>query len=156
MQEPPVAQKNDKIPPALHLLLSLSSRKITWAGELLLFIFFYFASSSSPPLLPTLLFPSYSFPYTLPHLPLLHLLLSLLFSLPLHHLLSLLLCLNLGNIARSLARPPFLHSLSLNAHSVFSGRLGQPIRAHGWAFVPTSSLLGAVNHRGFTELQPQQ
>lgn len=121
MQEPPVAQKNDKIPPVLHLLLSPSSRRSTCAGELLLFIFlrsppllphplisllllslhFTSSSSSSPPSLPPIF--SSSSPPPLPP--------------PL--------CLNLGNVARSLALPSSTLSLSMRILSsavVFSSQ----------------------------------
>lgn len=52
MQEPPVAQRKERMPPVLHLLC----RRITCSGELLHFIF-----TSSPPLL-ILFFSSYSSP----------------------------------------------------------------------------------------------
>lgn len=111
MQEPPVAQKNDRIPPVLHLLLSLSCRSITYAGELLLLLLqftssplhiLFFSSCSSPSSSPPSLHPIFSSSSLPPLLP------------PL--------CLNLGKL---LARPPLLRSLSLNAHSVFTSAANQ-------------------------------
>lgn len=111
MQEPPVAQRNDRIPPVL-LLLSPSSRRITRAGELLLFIFFY-----SPPPLHLLVSPPSYFPPT--PFPTLYLIFLLFTSFSPSYFLFLFTTAPSSSLFKlgkccSLARPPLLHPLSLS------------------------------------------
>lgn len=117
MQEPPVAQGKERIPPVLHLLCSageslaqVSSSTSSSPFHLLfsssnsspssfLFLFTSSSSSSSPPSLPPIVSSSSWLPPPPPFPPL---------------------CLKLGN-----AHLPSLPSLSFNAHSVFPSAANQ-------------------------------
>lgn len=121
MQEPPVAQGKERIPPVLHLLCSagewlvqvssstssssplhllFSSSYSSPSSFLFLFLFTSSSSSSSPPSLPPIASSSSWLPPPPPPFP------------PL--------CLKLGN-----AHLPSLPSLSFNAHSVFPSAANQ-------------------------------